>query len=92
MRNHTLNGFTCRRPPLRIPRRYATMLFAFLMSISLSALMSFVITAINTGFDAEFVSRWLHAYALAWSIAFPSVMFVAPRVRQLVDHITEKGE
>lgn len=89
---HTFHEAACRLPALRIPQRYATMLFAFLMSISLSALMSFVITAINTGFDAEFLRRWLHAYALAWSIAFPAVTLVAPRVRRLVDYITDKGE
>jgi hypothetical protein len=32
--------------------------------------------------------RWLHAYALAWLIAFPSVTFVAPIVRRFVDRIT----
>lgn len=77
-----------RQPPLHISKRFASVLFAFLMSIGLSGFLSAAITAINTGVDAGFIDRWLPAYALAWSLAFPSVTFVAPRVRRLVDRIT----
>jgi hypothetical protein len=73
---------------LKLPKRFAPVLFAFLMSVSLSGFLSAAITAINTGFDGDFVSRWLHAYALAWSIAFPSVTLVAPKVRRLVERLT----
>jgi hypothetical protein len=75
-------------PTFRLPGRYAPVLFALLMSISLSGLMAFVITAINTGFDTGFFARWLRSYALAWSMAFPLVTVAAPRVRRLVDRIT----
>lgn len=73
---------------LHVPKRFATLLFAFLMSISLSGFLSAAITVINTGIDAGFVSRWLPAYGLAWSLAFPSVTIIAPRVRRLVDRLT----
>jgi hypothetical protein len=73
----------------KLPKRFAPVLFAFLMSISLSGFLSAAITAINTGIDAGFLMRWLHAYALAWSIAFPSVTIVAPIVRRFVDRITK---
>lgn len=77
-----------RLPSLHIPKRFASLLFAFLMSISLSGFLSAAITAVNTGIDAGFFSRWLPAYGLAWSLAFPSVTIVAPRVRRLVDRLT----
>jgi Protein of unknown function (DUF2798) len=76
------------KPALRIPKRYAGIVFALLMSTSISALMSAAITLLNTGWDAGFLGRWLHAYALSWSMAFPIVATVAPRVRRLVDQIT----
>ncbi len=76
------------RPMMKLPKRYAPVLFALLMSISLSGLMSFVITAINTGLDGGFPARWLRSYALAWSMAFPLVTIAAPRVRSIVDHLT----
>ncbi|GJD93617.1 DUF2798 domain-containing protein [Methylobacterium iners] len=72
----------------KIPRRYASVLFALIMSLSLSAALSAAITAVNTGIDAGFLGRWLHAYALAWSFAFPAVTLLAPRVRTLVDRLT----
>ncbi len=72
----------------RIPRRYAPVLFAFFLSISLSGVLAAAITAVNTGLETGFVGRWLHAYALAWSFAFPAVTVVAPRVRALVERLT----
>lgn len=72
----------------KIPRCYAPVLFAFLMSVSLSGALSAAITAVNTGIGAGFADRWLHAYALAWAFAFPAVTVVAPRVRALVERLT----
>lgn len=77
-----------RSKPLKLHKKSAPILFAFMMSVILSAMLSFAITAINTGVDGGFVSRWLHAYALSWALAFPSVTFVAPIVRRLVERIT----
>jgi hypothetical protein len=71
-----------------IPKRFAPILFALIMSTTLSGVMSAIITAINTGLDAGFLGRWLHAYALAWAMAFPSVTILAPRVRRFVDRFT----
>jgi len=73
---------------VKLPRRFAPVLFAFIMSVTLSGVLSGAITAINTGFDAGFIGRWLHAYALAWSMAFPSVTVIAPVVRRFVDRVT----
>jgi hypothetical protein len=75
-------------PSIHIPKRHAGIVFALLMSTSISGLMSAAITLLNTGADAGFVDRWLHAYALSWSMAFPIVAVVAPRVRRLVDRFT----
>ena len=72
----------------KIPRRHAPVLFAFLMSVSLSGVLSAAITAVNTGLDAGFVGRWMHAFALAWSFAFPAVTVAAPRMRALVERLT----
>jgi hypothetical protein len=84
----TTSALASAEQSIRIPKRYAGIVFALLMSTSISALMSAAITLLNTGWDAGFVSRWLHAYALSWSMAFPIVVTVAPRVRQLVDRLT----
>lgn len=74
--------------PIRLPKQFAPVLFAFIMSTSLGGLMSAVITGLNTGFGPGFMDRWLPAYALAFSLAFPSVTLIAPIVRRVVDHFT----
>lgn len=74
---------------LKLPKRLAPVLFAFIMSASLGGVMSAIITAVNTGFDAGYLGRWLHAYALAFSLAFPSVTLIAPVVRRFVDRLTD---
>ncbi len=72
----------------KIPRRYAPVFFAFLMSVSLPGALSAAIAAVDTDLDTGFVGRWLHAHALAWSVAFPAVTVVAPRVRALAERLT----
>ncbi len=72
----------------KMPRRYAPILFSFVMSTAIVAVTSGMITAINTGIDAGYPERWMRAYALAWAFAFPTVALVGPRVRRLVERIT----
>ena len=36
-----------------------------------------------------FATRWGHAWVAAFAIAFPLVSILAPRVRKLVDRVTE---
>jgi hypothetical protein len=75
-------------PAPKLPRRYAGIAFAFLMSGMLTGLMSGFITFVNTGIDAGFGGRWLQAYVLAWTVAFPLVTVLAPRVKTIVDRFT----
>ena len=73
----------------KIPRRYAPIVFALLMSSGMSGLMSASLTLVNTGFDGGFATRWGQAWVAAFAIAFPLVSILAPRVRKLVERITE---
>ena len=74
--------------PHKLPRRYAPILFSFLMSTAIVAVTSGMITAINTGVGAGYGERWARSYALAWTFAFPTVAVVGPRVRRLVERFT----
>lgn len=73
---------------MRIHPRYATLLFAFLMSLFMALLMSGVLTALNLGFNSTALRRWPHNFAVAWPVAFPSVLLIAPQVRRLVAWLT----
>ncbi len=72
---------------MRISRRHADSLFALLMSLSMAFIMTGIITFLNTGYDMHFVARWLHAFVIAWPIAFVCIRLLAGRVRGLANHI-----
>lgn len=72
----------------RVPRRYAPVLSAFLMSGLMALLMSGVLIALNTGVDAGFPHRWLRADLLAWPLAFPAALMIAPVVQRIVARLT----
>ncbi len=67
-----------------IPKKYETIVFAFVMSSLMSFIMSGVITIINIGIPPNFIQLWLKAYGSAFMIAFPTVLFVVPVVRKIV--------
>ena len=54
----------------------------------MALLMSAILTAIHLGFSVHFVGLWLHAFLIAWPIAFPSIFLIAPVVRKIVVKLT----
>lgn len=68
-----------------LSRRGANVLFVFLLSGSMAAIMSLAMTIVNTGVDAHLVARWLRNFLIAWLIAFPSALLVVPPIRRFVD-------
>ena len=50
--------------------------------------VSAFVVALNQGVDAGFAMRWLRSSATTWPVAFPTVLFVAPRVRRIVERLT----
>jgi hypothetical protein len=74
---------------VRLPARYAPVLFGLL----LSGLMSFLVTGIATlkalGPAPGFVREWLASWGFAWPVAFATVLAVAPLARRVVAAITE---
>ncbi|SFB82210.1 Protein of unknown function [Marinospirillum celere] len=73
------------------PAKYARYVFSFLMSIYMVTLMTFVITLVNTGLDAGFLSRWWRAFYIAWPIAFVLILIGAPRLQQLAGKLIRKA-
>ena len=59
--------------------KYRTIVFAFFMS----GFMSLVISIFNVGLIDNIISIWLAAWAFAFCVAFPTVIFVAPVVHKL---------
>lgn len=55
----------------------------------MSATMSFVLTAINLGFSADFVTNWLYSFAISFLVALPISAFLVPRIQKFYAEITE---
>jgi hypothetical protein len=73
---------------MRLPARYAPLLFGGMLSVIMVAVVSAVVLAINQGIQQGFVWQWLRSCATTWPIAFPTVTFVAPWVRRAVGRLT----
>jgi hypothetical protein len=55
-------------------------------------IISGAVVIINQGITSELPLQWLKGFATAWPIAFPSLFIIAPRVRKLVNRLTDPEE
>lgn len=72
---------------MKLPRRHAPKLFALFMASCMSCLMSAFITFVNLGAGA-FPHPWLHNWGLAFCVALPCVMLLAPIGQRFVARFT----
>ncbi len=73
---------------MRIPARFAPVVFGALLSSIMVAIVSAFVLATSRGLHAGFAMQWLKSCATTWPVAFVSVTLLAPWVRQLVGRIT----
>jgi hypothetical protein len=73
----------------KIPKKFTPILFAFIMATGMATIMSFALTAINTGFDGAFCMRWARSLVIGVMIAFPAALVISPIARKIVGGITE---
>jgi len=66
-----------------IANKYLNQVQSFLLSGFMSFIMSGIITFINLGFVDGFFDIWLHAFIVAYAIAFPTILLVFPFARKL---------
>mgnify|MGYP003454625257 CR=1 FL=1 len=72
---------------MRIPARFAPVLFGALLSAIMVALVSGFVIAITQGVHQGFAATWLRSCATTWPVAFPTVTLVAPWVRRVVSRL-----
>ncbi len=73
---------------MRIPARFAPIVFGALLSAIMVAIVSAFVLATARGIDPGFPTQWLKSCAATWPVAFPTVTIVAPWVRRLVARLT----
>lgn len=76
--------------PLKNTGRKTLFLFATMMSVITTGLISFATDLINFGFQPSFFAIWLRIFALGAPIAFLSVILISPRVMKIANKITDK--
>jgi hypothetical protein len=60
------------------------------MALLMFCIMSFVITIFNIGFVPNLISIWLKVWLFAFSVAFPTIIFVVPIVHKLVNLVLKE--
>ena len=73
---------------MKIPSRFAPLVFGGLLSAIMVFIVSGVVLALNQGIQQGFLWQWARSCLTTWPIAFPTVTLVAPWVRQVVGRVT----
>ena len=73
---------------MKIPARYGNLLFGGMLSMIMVTVISGAVVLVTQGFGPDFPVHWLKGFAIAWPIAFPTVLVVAPFVRKIVAKLT----
>lgn len=73
-----------------VSSKYLHQVQALLLSGFMSLIMSGAITLINLGLAEHFTKIWLHAWIVAYAIAFPTILLVFPFARKLAMKIASK--
>ena len=73
---------------MRIPVRFAPLLFSALLSAIMVAIVSAFVLITSQGLQPGFVAQWTRSCLTTWPIAFPTVFVVAPLVRRMVARLT----
>jgi hypothetical protein len=73
---------------MRIPARFAPIVFGALLSAIMVAIVSAFVLATSMGVHSGFFTQWLKSCAATWPVAFPTVTLIAPWVRRVVSRVT----
>ncbi len=65
-------------------------LFALIMGIITTGIISFTLISINIGFNDKFLKIWLRSWAMAYVVVIPAILIIGPRVQNLVDKLLKE--
>ena len=71
-----------------IPRKTSQILFMLIMSFGMSVIMCAVVTAVNTGTEDGYLSRFFSAWIYAFPVAVIAAFTLAPIVRKFAEKIS----
>jgi hypothetical protein len=66
------------------------LLFALIMGLITTGIISFALIAINIGLTERFVITWLRSWSVAYVLAVSAMLFIAPKIQLLVNYLLQK--
>ena len=63
------------------------MVFALLMGVLTTGIISFTVISVNMGFVEGLSKIWIRSWATAYAVVVPAIVFVGPRVQAMVNRI-----
>lgn len=59
--------------------------FSLIMAFMVTSYISFTLVIVNVGFTSNFIFIWLRSWLIAFVLATPSLLLVAPLIRDKID-------
>jgi hypothetical protein len=75
---------------MRIHPRLTGTVMSFIITLGMSLVMSFTMTAINVGFTEYFLYAWLRSWLVGLLVGFPTAAVIVPLAQKVV--IRRDGE
>lgn len=61
--------------------------FALLLGIFTTGIISFTIVSINVGYCEVFLRIWLRSWAIAYAVVIPAILVLSPVTEKIVNRI-----
>lgn len=58
--------------------------FAMIMGIVTTGIISFTLISVNLGFNERFFAMWMRSWGMAYLVAIPAILIIAPQIERLV--------
>lgn len=64
--------------------------FALLMGIVTTGIISFTLISVNIGYTEKFLKIWLRSWGMAYLVVIPAILIIGPRIQKLVDKLLKE--
>jgi hypothetical protein len=75
-----------RQEPANTPLK-RRIVFALVMGVITTGIVSFALLALNLGFAKGFALTWLRAWGIGYVIVIPAILLIGPRLQAQVDRL-----
>jgi hypothetical protein len=62
-------------------------MFALIMGIVTTGIISFTLISVNLGFNEKFLKIWLRSWGMAYLVVIPAILIIGPLIQKLVDKL-----